>query len=179
MPAWMAQQFKFERSELASELFYRVSFIPPIAIGNGEELIGSAQSGSQSSRSALDLEQQAALAKFIEAKQKFKPKQQNASSASADADNSKVLEFFMVEAKPKLRHSVEPVYPEGAKEEGKVFLKFVVNVDGSVSDVAVLRAIGPEVFRQAAIDAISQFQFKPAEHNGKPVAVWMTQLIKF
>ena len=187
MPAWMAQQFKFERSEWASMLFYRVSFIPPIATGNGEELIGSAQSGSQSSGFLLELERQAAaaktkwaeLAKFIEAKQKFKPKQQNASSASADAGRSKVLEFFMVEAKPKLRHSVEPVYPEGAKEEGKVLLKFVVNVDGSVSDVTVLRAIGPEVFRQAAIDAISQFQFKPAEHNGKPVAVWMTQLIKF
>ena len=180
MPAWMMQQFEFERSELelASELFYSVSFIPPIAIGNGEELVG----GSQSSRYALELEQQAALAKFIEEKQKFKPKQQNASSASADADSSKVLEFFMVEAKPKLLHSVELVHPEEAIRdslEGKVFLKFIVNVDGSVSDVTVLRTIGSEVFRQAAIDAISQFQFKPAEHNGKPVAVWMTQLIKF
>ena len=184
MPAWMMQQFKFERSELelASELFYSVSFIPPIAIGNGEELVV----GSQSSRYALyalESEQQvAALAKFIEAKQKFKPKQQNASSASADADSSKVLEFFMVEAKPKLLHSVKPVHPEEAIRdslEGKVFLKFIVNVDGLVSDVTVLRTIGPEVFRQAAIDAISQFQFKPAEHNGKSVAVWMTQLIKF
>ncbi|MYD62006.1 MAG: M56 family metallopeptidase [Gemmatimonadetes bacterium] len=184
MPAWMMQQFKFERSELelASELFYSVSFIPPIAIGNGEELVG----GSQSSRYALyaleSEQQQAALAKFIEAKQNFKPKQQNASSASADADSSKVLEFFMVEAKPKLLHSVKPVHPEEAIRdslEGKVFLKFIVNVDGLVSDVTVLRTIGPEVFRQAAIDAISQFQFKPAEHNGKSVAVWMTQLIKF
>ena len=184
MPAWMMQQFKFERSELelASELFYSVSFIPPIAIGNSEELVG----GFQSSRYALyaleSEQQQVALAKFIEAKQKFKPKQQNASSASADADSSKVLEFFMVEAKPKLLHSVKPVHPEEAIRDslaGKVFLKFIVNVDGLVSDVTVLRTIGPEVFRQAAIDAISQFQFKPAEHNGKSVAVWMTQLIKF
>ena len=177
VPAWMAQQFKFERSELVSELFYGVSFIPPIATGNGEELV----TGFQSSGFA-PMQEEAALAKLIEAKQKFKPKQQNASSASADADSSKVLEFFMVEAKPKLLHSVELVHPEEAIRdslEGKVFLKFIVNVDGSVSDVTVLRTIGPEVFRQAAIDAISQFQFKPAEHNGKPVAVWMTQLIKF
>ncbi len=173
MPAWMAQQFKFERSELASELFYGVSFISPIAIGNGEEIVMGFQ------RSGFAPEQ-AALAKLIEAKQKFKPKQQNA--PSADADSSEVLEFFMVEVKPKLLHSVKPVHPEEAIRdslEGKVFLKFIVNVDGSVSDVTVLRTIGPEVFRQAAIDAISQFQFKPAEHNGKPVAVWMTQLIKF
>ncbi len=179
VPAWMMQQFKFERSELelASELFYSVSFIPPIAIGNGVELVG----GSQSSGFA-PTQEEAALAKFIEAKQKFKPKQQNAPSASADVDSSKVLEFFMVEAKPKLLHSVKPVHPEEAIRnslKGKVFLKFIVNVDGSVSDVTVLRTIGPEVFRQAAIDAISQFQFKPAEHNGKSVAVWMTQLIKF
>ena len=177
VPAWMAQQFKFERSELVSELFYGVSFIPPIATGNGEELVR----GFQSSGFA-PTQEEAALAKLIEAKQKFKPKQQNAPSASDDADSSKVLEFFMVEAKPKLLHSIELVHPEEALRdslEGKVFLKFIVNVDGSVSDVTVLRTIGPEVFRQAAIDAISQFRFKPAEHNGKPVAVWMTQLIKF
>ncbi len=179
MPAWMMQQFKFERSELelASELFYSVSFIPPIAIGNGRELVG----GSQSSRFA-PTQEEAALTKLIEEKQKFKPKQQNAPATSADVDSSKVLEFFMVEAKPKLLHSVKPAHPEEAIRDslkGKVFLKFIVNVDGSVSDVTVLRTIGPEVFRQAAIDAISQFQFKPAEHNGKSVAVWMTQLIKF
>ena len=175
MPAWMAQQFKFERSELASELFYRVSFIPPIATDNGEEFVA----GFQSSGFA-PTQEQAALAKLIEAKQKFKPKQQN--TPSADADSSKVLEFFMVEAKPKLLYSVKPVHPEEAIRdslEGKVFLKFIVNVDGSVSDVTVLRTIGPEVFHQAAIDAISQFRFKPAEHNGKVVPVWMTQPITF
>ena len=102
--------------------------------------------------------------------------------ASGDADSSKVLEFFMVEVKPKVLHAVKPVHPEEALRdslEGKVFLKFIVNVDGSVSDVKVVRVIGSEVFRQAAIDAVSQSRFKPAEHNGKPVAVWMTQPITF
>lgn len=108
------------------------------------------------------------------------PKQQSTPPASGDADSSKVLEFYMVEVKPKLLHSVKPVHPEEAIREnleGKVFLKFRVNVDGSVSDVRVLR--GPEVFHQAAIDWISQYRFKPAEHNGKSVAVWMTQPISF
>ena len=108
------------------------------------------------------------------------PKQQSTPPASGDADSSKVLEFFMVEVKPKVLHSVKFVHPEEAIRdslEGKVFLKFRVNVDGSVSDVRVLR--GPEVFHQAAIDGISQFRFKPAEHNGKPVAVWMTQPVNF
>ena len=109
------------------------------------------------------------------------PKQQSTSPASGDADSSKVLEFFMVEVRPKLMHAVEPIpHPEEALRdslEGKVFVKFIVNVDGSVSDVRVLRGLG--VFHQAAIDAISQFRYIPAEHNGKPVAVWMTQPINF
>lgn len=108
------------------------------------------------------------------------PKQQTPPPASGDADSSKVLEFFMVEVKPKVMHSVKPMYPEEALRdslEGKVFLRFIVNLDGSVSDVRVLR--GLEEFHQAAIDAVSQFRFKPAEHNGKPVAVWMTQPMSF
>ena len=109
------------------------------------------------------------------------PKQQSTPPASGDADSSKVLEFFMVEVRPKLMHAVEPIpHPEEALRdslEGKVFVKFIVNVDGSVSDVRVLRGLG--VFHQAAIDAISQFRYIPAEHNGKPVAVWMTQPINF
>ena len=110
------------------------------------------------------------------------PKQQTTPPASGDADSSKVLEFYMVEVKPKVLHAVKPVHPEEAIRdslEGKVFLKFIVNVDGSVSDVKVLRTTGSKVFQKAAIDAISQFRFKPAEHNGKPVAVWMTQPVTF
>ena len=108
------------------------------------------------------------------------PKQQSTPPASGDADSSKVLEFYMVEVKPKVMHSVKPVHPEEAIRdslEGKVFLKFIVNLDGSVSDVRVLR--GTEEFHQAAIDAVSQFRFKPAEHNGEPVAVWMTLPVSF
>ncbi len=108
------------------------------------------------------------------------PKQQTPPPASGDADSSKVLEFFMVEVKPKVMHSVKPMYPEEALRdslEGKVFLRFIVNLDGSVSDVRVLR--GTEEFHQAAIDAVSQVRFKPAEHNGKPVAVWMVQPVSF
>ena len=109
------------------------------------------------------------------------PKQQSTPPASGDADSSKVLEFYMVEVKPKVLHSVKLyLHPEEALRdslEGKVFLKFRVNVDGSVSNVRVLR--GLEVFHRAAIDAVSQFRFKPAEHNGKVVPVWMTQPINF
>jgi protein TonB len=96
------------------------------------------------------------------------------------AEEEEILEFFMVEDKPELIKSVPPVYPEIARKAGltgKVFLKFLVGKDGRVSNVQVLK--GQEIFRQAAIDAIMQFRFKPAKQNDKPVGVWMTQPITF
>ena len=127
------------------------------------------------------------------------PEQQPTPPASVDADSSEVMQSDQVDTEPVPIHGVSPVYPEMARKEklqGKVFLKFMVNVDGSVSDVKVLRTavyadssvsdrsvlIGPKVsmlFRHAAIGAILQFQFKPAEHKGKVVPVWMTQPITF
>ena len=71
-------------------------------------------------------------------------------------------------------------YPEIARKAGltgKVFLKFLVDKGGRVSNVTVLK--GQEIFRQSAIDAIMQFKFNPAQQNDKPVAVWMTQPITF
>ena len=91
-----------------------------------------------------------------------------------------VLEFFMVEDKPIITKNVRPVYPEIARKaglSGRVFVRFKVGRDGRVTEVQILK--GQEIFRQAAIDAVSQFVFKPAMQNDKPVAVWMSQAIKF
>ena len=101
-------------------------------------------------------------------------------SLSISADASEVLDFYMVETMPEVLHYVDPVYPEIAKNAGlnnRVFLKFMVNVDGSVSNVSVLR--GLNIFRQPAIDALSQWRFEPAKHKGKAVPVWMMQSITF
>jgi protein TonB len=95
-------------------------------------------------------------------------------------DEEEILEFYMVEQKPELVHSVNPIYPEIARKAGltgKVFLKFLVDKSGRVSNVTVLK--GQEIFRQAAIDAILQFKFKPAQQNDRPVSVWMTQPMSF
>lgn len=98
----------------------------------------------------------------------------------SEEEEEEILEFYMVEQKPELVHSVPPSYPEIARKAGltgKVFLKFLVDKGGRVSNVTVLK--GQEIFRQAAVDAILQFKFKAAQQNDKPVAVWMTQPISF
>jgi len=90
------------------------------------------------------------------------------------------IEFYQADVKPEPIHQVAPVYPEIARKAGltgKVFLKFRVNVDGSVSEVSVLK--GQQIFRKSAIEAIEKFRFKPAEYEGQMVAVWMTQPMSF
>ena len=110
------------------------------------------------------------------------PKQQTPQPTSGDVDSSKVMQFDQVDTEPALIQGVPPEYPYKARKAGltgKVFLKFIVNVDGSVSDVSVLGTIGSEAFHQAAIDAISQYRFKPGTLNGKVVPVWMTLPVSF
>ena len=102
------------------------------------------------------------------------------SASLAPADEEEILEFFSVEEVPRIKQQVKPVYPEVARKamlEGRVFLRFVVGKDGRVKQVIVLR--GPEIFREAAIDAVSQFRFSPAIQNDKPVRVWMSMPITF
>ena len=125
-------------------------------------------------------------------KSELMPGQQSTLPASGNADSRKFIELTEVEEKIEtaekpevsrkavLINDVIPVYPGKAirdQAEGTVSLRFLINVDGSVSDVRILK--GPEIFHQTVIEAVSQWRFKPAEHNGKSVAVWMTQLIKF
>ena len=90
------------------------------------------------------------------------------------------LEFYQADIKPEPLERASVEYPQIAERiglTGKVFLKFRVNEEGAVSDVSVLR--GQKVFRDAAIEAIEKFRFVPAQHEGKAVAVWMTQPISF
>ncbi len=96
------------------------------------------------------------------------------------AEEEEILEFWQVETKPILIKSVKPIYPDIARKAGltgKIFVKFLVGKDGRVKQVQVLK--GQEIFRQAAIDAVSQFVFKPATQNNKPISVWMMQSVKF
>ena len=91
-----------------------------------------------------------------------------------------VLEFWRVERQPVLARGTMPVYPEMAKRaglEGVVFVAFTVGADGSVRQVRAVR--GPEIFRKAAIEAVSQFVFEPAVQNDRVVAVKMSMPIRF
>ncbi len=72
--------------------------------------------------------------------------------------------------KPKFHAVVQPVYPAelAAKGEvGGVILEMVVDAKGNVAQLQVLGSSHPE-FAEAAVVAVKQWVFAPAEMNGTP-----------
>ena len=104
------------------------------------------------------------------------------------ADSKTLLAFFPggTEAAadyPRLIHRVEAVYPKdaiAARAEGFVVVAATIGVDGTVTDVQVVRhADGWPSMDQATIDAIRQFTYTPGLEDGKPVATQIHVNMKF
>jgi protein TonB len=73
-------------------------------------------------------------------------------------------------------------YPEEAKElgvQGKVFVTFVVEVDGSITDVRVLRGIGSGCDDEAIRVVKSMPKWVPGKQRGVPVRVKFNLPINF
>lgn len=73
-------------------------------------------------------------------------------------------------------------YPEIAKEsgiQGRVFVTFVVEKDGSVTDVRVLRGIGGGCDEEAVRVVKSMPKWNPGKQRGKPVRVQFNLPVKF
>lgn len=74
-------------------------------------------------------------------------------------------------------------YPADAKRnhlQGRVFCQFVVDKNGSISDVEVVRSSGHPALDQEAIRLVESMpSWKPGRHKGKPVRVRFTLPINF
>jgi protein TonB len=84
-----------------------------------------------------------------------------------------------MQAPRKIVH-VNPVYPSlarSAQVAGVVILEAVIDAQGRVESVRVLRSI--PLLDQAATDAVKQWSFTPALLNGVPVPVVMTVTVNF
>ena len=82
---------------------------------------------------------------------------------------------------PKAVHRVDPSYTDAARKAGttgQVVLECIVDEEGKIADVKVVRGL-PEGLDQAAIDAIRQWRFEPARLDGEPVKVRFTLTINF
>ncbi len=73
-------------------------------------------------------------------------------------------------------------YPNMARDngiEGTVALRFVVNENGNISDIELLRGIGSGCDQEAVRVVQSMPTWKPGKQNGKAVKVYFTLPIKF
>jgi protein TonB len=73
-------------------------------------------------------------------------------------------------------------YPKQANEngvQGRVVLQFVVNEDGDISDIKVVRGIGSGCDQEAMRVVNSMPKWKPGKQNGKAVKVSFSLPILF
>jgi periplasmic protein TonB len=73
-------------------------------------------------------------------------------------------------------------YPEVAKEnniQGRVVVRFCVTAKGGVSQVSILKAVDPELDKEAIRVVNTLPAFKPGKQGGKPVPVWYMVPITF
>ncbi|HEX3570589.1 MAG TPA: TonB family protein [Acidobacteriaceae bacterium] len=78
-------------------------------------------------------------------------------------------------AQNQVLKQVQPMYPPDARAagiQGTVMLKAVISKDGSVGKLTVVS--GPKELMQSAIEAVSQWKYKPYLLNGQPVDVETT-----
>jgi|KBSMisStandDraft_5_1062788.scaffolds.fasta_scaffold129791_2 protein TonB len=75
---------------------------------------------------------------------------------------------------------VAPIYPVIARNahiQGVVILEAVLNAQGGVESVRVLRSV--PTLDEAAMDAVQRWRYTPALLNGQPVPVVMTVTVNF
>ncbi|MFQ5744822.1 MAG: energy transducer TonB [Acidobacteriota bacterium] len=76
---------------------------------------------------------------------------------------------------------VAPEYPELARRArlaGVVILEAVIDRQGNVKDVKILRGLGLGLDK-AAVAAVSQWKYSPTYYNGRPVEVILTVTVQF
>lgn len=75
----------------------------------------------------------------------------------------------------------QPQYTEIARKariQGVVIVQAIINKQGDVTDVKVLKGL-PMGLDQAAVEAIRKWKFEPATLNGKPVDVYYNLTVNF
>jgi TonB family protein len=101
-------------------------------------------------------------------------------SATAEATPPEPAASDTTLVPPKLLKSASPVYPPDAMREyitGDVRVDALVEPDGRIGTMKILG--GPVSLRQAALDALKQYEYAPATQGGRAVAAHITVTVKF
>ncbi len=78
-------------------------------------------------------------------------------------------------------HDPHPAYTEEARMariQGVVLLQAVLDPEGNVTRVQVIKGL-PLGLTESALETVKEWKYKPAIHNGLPVAVYLNLMINF
>jgi peptidyl-prolyl cis-trans isomerase A (cyclophilin A) len=95
-----------------------------------------------------------------------------ASEAPPPGEQPKAVNISAGVAVGLLENKTIPVYPIDAKKahvEGTVVLGAIIGTDGTVKELHIVQ--GPDLLRQAALDAVREWRYRPYLLNGQPVEV--------
>jgi TonB family protein len=101
-------------------------------------------------------------------------------SGDVPVDDAPILVTGAV-TRPVNTYRVEPQYTETARRvrlEGTVIVQAVIDEEGRVIDVKVLKSL-PMGLDKAAVDAVSRWRFQPATLRGRPVKVYYSLTVAF
>ena len=111
---------------------------------------------------------------------------------SLDSNNSSdkqslenyIVEFNLVDTKPKIIHTTLPEYPDSARRmglEGRVIVSFVIDTNGQVlpESFEIIGAQPEGIFEEAAKKAVYDWKFSPGQSGDRKVRVRWTQPISF
>lgn len=80
----------------------------------------------------------------------------------------------------RLLKSVPPIYPPTARAQhisGEVKIDALIDANGNVSTMTIIS--GPTLLHKAALDAVKQWKYEPAQLDGKPTSVHVTVGVQF
>lgn len=104
-----------------------------------------------------------------------------ASASNGKSAEDRTYSMSEVESAPVVKHQVPPVYPAELRKAhvvGEAKIQFVVDPSGQTTQVVCLSSAAPE-FGDAAIQAVQQWQFQPAQKGGRAVACRIVMPIVF
>jgi TonB family protein len=163
-----------------------VRALDPLAAASGDDLPPGSLALSLEVESLRD-ELQAGLAAAREAMKQMPrpspPAREPGAAPDEETSGEPVAPIDVTEGvtPPQLLEKITPSYPENARLsglDGRVVLRAVIDTEGNVRNVSVLRSDDP-VFDQAAIDAVERWKYAPALQDGRPVAVNFTVVVQF
>ena len=100
------------------------------------------------------------------------PAQDGATAAAQPGSKEKPVTVSSGVIAGLLLHKVDPVYPKDAREakvSGSVVMLVIIDNEGRIANLSAVA--GPALLRDAALNAVNQWRYKPYLLNGKPVFV--------